>query len=75
MDVCRTTTPRELKLPTGNAGSATPSAVDDVHMVRCHAVEHMVDAGTQDPAQISQLIREQMAAQQQMATNVQPIGA
>jgi oligopeptide/dipeptide ABC transporter ATP-binding protein len=55
MDICRTTPPRELNL----AG----------HMVRCHAVEQILEQGTQDTAQISQSIREQMATKQQIKTN------
>jgi oligopeptide transport system ATP-binding protein len=50
MDVCRTTSPRELKL----AG----------HMVRCHAVEQALEQGSPDAAQISQFIRREMAAKQ-----------
>ena len=48
MDVCRTTVPKTLNLSG--------------HMVRCHAVEQAMDRGaTEDAAQISQSIREQMA--------------
>jgi oligopeptide transport system ATP-binding protein len=77
MDVCRTTSPRELKLVAGSTGVATPAAAgsDGVHMVRCHAVEQILDAGRQDSAQISQMIREQMAAQPQTVANTQPISA
>jgi oligopeptide/dipeptide ABC transporter ATP-binding protein len=53
MDVCRTTSPKELNL----AG----------HMVRCHAVEQALEGGAEDPAQISQMVREQMGAKGQAA--------
>jgi oligopeptide/dipeptide ABC transporter ATP-binding protein len=46
--ICCTTTPREINL--------------DGHMVRCHAVEEVMAKGTTDAAQISQQIREQLAA-------------
>jgi oligopeptide/dipeptide ABC transporter ATP-binding protein len=46
--ICCTTTPREINL--------------DGHMVRCHAVEEAMAKGTTDAAQISQQIREQLAA-------------
>ncbi|HEY2759991.1 MAG TPA: dipeptide ABC transporter ATP-binding protein [Pirellulales bacterium] len=48
MEVCRTTSPRELKF--------------DGHMVRCHAVELAMEQGQAEAAEISATIREQMAS-------------
>ncbi|HTQ38371.1 MAG TPA: dipeptide ABC transporter ATP-binding protein [Pirellulales bacterium] len=50
MDVCRTTPPRELNL--------------EEHLVRCHAVQQALEQGSSNAAQISQIIREQIAAKQ-----------
>ena len=50
MDICRTAPPRELDL----AG----------HKVRCHAVEQPFSSGTTDPAVLSRMIGEQIAAKQ-----------
>jgi oligopeptide/dipeptide ABC transporter ATP-binding protein len=78
MDVCRTTSPKELKLPTLAIGGGLPIATDDrdsVHMVRCHAVEQIMEQGTQGTAQISQSICELMATKQQPAATPDPIGA
>jgi oligopeptide transport system ATP-binding protein len=78
MDVCRTTSPKELKLPTLAIGGGLPIATDDrdsVHMVRCHAVEQIMEQGTQGTAQISQSICELMATKQQPAATTDPIGA
>jgi tetratricopeptide (TPR) repeat protein len=49
MDVCRTLVPLELNLPK--------------HTVRCHAVEQAMTGGDNDVARISQVIRDQIAAQ------------
>jgi oligopeptide/dipeptide ABC transporter ATP-binding protein len=54
MDVCRREEPRELKL--------------DGHRVRCHAVEQALNEGVGAAAEVSQLVREQMAAKGTTAT-------
>lgn len=58
MDVCRTTTPKELKVSMG----ATAGLPSSAHTVRCHAVEQALEKGAEEAAQVSQIIREQMAA-------------
>jgi oligopeptide/dipeptide ABC transporter ATP-binding protein len=71
MDVCRTTPPRELTLATG----ATVGSSSGAHMVRCHAVEQILERGTPDTAHISQIIRDEMAAKQPSAAEKQTTGA
>ncbi len=61
MDVCRTTTPRELDF----AG----------HKVRCHAVEQEMAAGKSDPAVLCQIIHDQIAARAAAATPPPPTAA
>jgi oligopeptide transport system ATP-binding protein len=47
-DICCTSAPREINL--------------DGHLVRCHAVEELLNRGVSDAAEISRQIREQIAA-------------
>jgi oligopeptide/dipeptide ABC transporter ATP-binding protein len=59
MDVCRTDAPREIKIAE--------------HLVHCHAVDQSLNSsvggsGAGDSAQVSQIIREQMAAKGTLAT-------
>jgi len=56
-DICCTTAPRELNL----AG----------HLVRCHAVDELLQRGVSDAAEISRQIREQIAAN---PTSLSPAG-
>jgi oligopeptide/dipeptide ABC transporter ATP-binding protein len=51
MDVCRTTSPKELKIGE--------------HSVRCHAVEQAMQQDTSDVVELSQIIRDQMAEKTQ----------
>ncbi|HEY2827203.1 MAG TPA: ABC transporter ATP-binding protein, partial [Pirellulales bacterium] len=81
MDVCRTTSPPELNLTSSGriSESASPAhgqsarGQSTMHMIRCHAVEQIVQQGTPDTTQISQMIAEQIAAKQATAKQ-EPIG-
>ena len=77
MDVCRTTSPTELKLPIVESPTSLQAAAPangNVHMVRCHAVQQAYELGTQDPVQLSESIRQQIAASQQTSADKLPIG-